>query len=367
MRRLILMICLTSFPRVVSAQADTLRHIVFVHGGAGYQQYQWNSAIGIIGSSYGFPLGYADPDIPNSTAMWGWRNYVQTAMADTSILVGYSVGGLASRDAAQYEVEGGIITVGSPHTGAPIAASLGSATYLLAAVSLDMAQVFSVMGTEALEALGWLGESFYYEALALIDGGVVGFMAALGYAGFGMLDDVYPAAFQLDLPPASAFIEQLPTNVANSFTYSVGVSEGHLGGPLALDHQTWSQEDADEFGFWLIQAGGLISAAIAEAYGDIDWGHEHHWEIMNALDAGWRLGDDLMNYPAYWCAAVETGNVFLGCSFSSDLFIPTARQSFQGAQNTAIFPGPVHTLETEHVGIIDGITLRVCDLSPKCF
>ena len=103
-------------PKPVAGQ-DSLSHTIFVHGAGGYGQYPWGAAINSLLGSYTFSQGYLQADVPNATSIWAWYQYLDDDVKpDTSIMVGYSLGGVASRDLAQHEDIGGLITVGSPHT-----------------------------------------------------------------------------------------------------------------------------------------------------------------------------------------------------------------------------------------------------------
>lgn len=327
-------------------------------------QYQWGTAINSLLGTYNFPQGYVQADVPNATSLWVWYQYIDDDVKpDTSIMAGYSLGGVASRDLAQYEDIAGLITVGSPHTGAPIAGSISSAQTLVGYIESDLSLVLSVGSAEILEALSSLGESLYWDVVAIVDNAVYLAVDYLVNVGYGYLD-YFPSGFTTDLPPGSSFMSQLPTGIANSYTLSVEMYPGHFGGPLAL---AMSQEAADDEGEFLAYWGNQLQWTAYDAQFYIDWGHEHAYTIYDALVAAAQLGGDLVNFPLYWCGGVTSGNVFGSCSFSSDGLIPTSRQTFSGVTGNTSFPnGPSHTYELVNATTISFVGGRLCFISPGC-
>lgn len=273
-------------PQIARGQSS-LSHTIFVHGAGGYGQYPWGTAITNLLGSYTFAQGYVQADVPNATSMWAWYQYIDDDVRqDTSIMAGYSLGGVASRDLSQYEDIAGLLTVGSPHTGTPIAGSIPSAEDLVDFIEADISTALSVGYAEILEALGNIGEALYWDAIAIVDNAVylaVDYLVGLGY---GYLDN-FPSGFTTDLVPGSSFMGQLPTGIANSYTMSVEMYPGHLGGPLAL---FMDKDEADDIGEDLAYWGSQLQWTAYDAQFSIDWGHEHAYAIYDALVAAARLG-----------------------------------------------------------------------------
>lgn len=351
-----------STPMVATSQSP-VSHTVFVHGAQGYGMYPWGTAISSLVGTYNFSQSYIQQDVPNATSMWVWYQYLDNDFKpDTSIMAGYSLGGVASRDLAQYENIAGLITVGSPHTGAPIAASIPSAEELVADINYDISFAIGVGTGEFLEAVSGLGESWYWAAIAAMDNSIYDMLNYFVNLGYGYLNG-FPSGFQTDLPPGSSFMSQLPTGVSNSFTQSVRMSPGHGGGPLAL---FIDEEDADDTGEYLAAWGIDLTAAAYNAQNYIDWGHEHAYVLYDALFGLAVIGSDLVNFPVYWCRAVTSGDVGGSCSTNSDGLIPTSRQTFAGANNDLLDPGPAHTRELLDPDIIDYVGTSICTISPNC-
>ncbi|HEX9563121.1 MAG TPA: alpha/beta hydrolase [Gemmatimonadaceae bacterium] len=353
-------------PISLNAQSDSLSHTVFVHGAGGYNQSQWGYALNSLSGSYSFPFGYAQTDIYFTVWATDWYAYIAADMIpDSSILVGYSLGGVAVREAADSIDALGLVSIGSPQTGAPVAASIESAVELVDDLEYSLSYALSIAFSEFLEAFTSIGEALYWDLVALIDSWFYGAVQNLVEAGYGYLDTFMPD-FETDLPPGSTWMNQLPTGIANSYTLSVRMSPGHLGGPLALLSEV-SQEDADDAGEDIMYWGWVIAneAEAAQAY--IDWGHEHAYAVYDALLASAVLGLQMTDYPYYWCGAVESGNVYGACApFASDGLIPSARQTFSSANDTALHPGPPHTKELTNSSVIEFVGDRLCALSPSC-
>ena len=157
-------------------------------------------------------------------------------------------------------------------------------------------------------------------------------------------------------------MSQLPTGITNSNTLSVRMWPGHVGGPLHL--LGMDLDDADDIGETIVYWGGVIATEAYDAQFYIDWQSEHAYAVYDALFAAANLGTDMMNYPVYWCAGVEDGDVFGDCGFVSDGLIPTSRQTFSGASNTTLNPGPSHTTELYTPAVIGFVGSKLCEISP---
>jgi hypothetical protein len=351
--------------RHARAQSDTLPHTVFVHGGAG-SSGQWGSAINWLLSNYTLP-DWDAPDIGSSVPSTSWYQYITSEMAvnGTSALAGYSLGGVASRDALHYANAAGLLTVSSPNTGAPIAGAMSSADNLLDQIIFETAFVFGVQTAEYLEARSALGESLYWEVLSAVDNGVFVMIDWL----FGMLiqevTEGMPPYYEVDLQPGATFITNLPTNISNSFAMAVTMSSGHLGGPLALD-QDWTQPQATAAGQWLYNVGAQVVTDATSSIIFIDWEHEHAEVVFAADLAAIAVGNHMMNFPWYWAAAVTEGDVFGTGSFGSDLFIPSSRQTFVRAQLEQLSNGLPHTKVLTDSRVYEWAGESLCIISPKC-
>ncbi len=350
-----------------NAQTDTLRHAVFVHGAGGYNMNQWDYAITSLLGDFVFPWGHDVSNIENTMRIRQWRSYVQDDMvADSSILVGYSLGGVASRDATRYVNAAGLITVGSPLTGVPLVSSIPSAALLIDSIAGDISRVYSIGYGEFLEALnGGLGEGLYWGLVSALDNSMYNFISYMVEVGYYFLDAAFPAYYQTDLPPGSSYIDSLPTSIPNSRTLTVRMYPGHYGGPLALISDL-TLEEADDEGENLVYWGSVVAAFAYDLQFQIDWEHEHAYAVHSAVEAGARLAAHLMNFASYWCGGVESGNVFGSCGFSSDGLIPTARQTFTGATNENLINGPAHTKELTNASVISYVGEKLCELSPTC-
>jgi hypothetical protein len=281
--------------------------------------------------------------------------------ADSSILVGHSLGGMASRDATRFVDAAGLVTVGSGHTGIPVAAGIPSGLALINAVVYDAGNVFQWLIAEVFDSF-WQDAVWY--AVAMVDVWAFTLTQWLGNWGMGFLETLGPPNYQTDLPPGSSFIAQLPTNLPNSHTLSVTMNPGFNGGPIAL-HPDFTQQEADEIGEEMAFYGYELMGIALNLQDHIDWEHEYAGLAFDAVGSLFNIGADLVDFPLYWCGLVTNSHVAAACA-PHDGLVPVSRQTFAGASDQGLNPGPAHTKETTHSGVVSFVGARLCLLSQEC-
>lgn len=261
----------------------------------------------------------------------------------------------------KYTDAAGLITVGTGHTGIPVAAGVPSALALASAVVYDAGNVFQWLIAEAFDTL-WQNAVWY--AVALVDGTFYLIEHWLVNLGMGYLETQGPTNYPTDLLPTSSFITQLPTNLSNSHTLSVTMNPGFNGDPIAL-HPEYTPEEADDLGEEMAFYGYDLMGVALELQDHIDWEHEYADLAFDAVVSVANIGADLVHFPLYWCGPV-TSSHFNGVCGPHDGLVPVSRQSLSGATNSPLPSGPPHTKETTHSGVISFIGDRLCDISGEC-
>lgn len=270
----------------------------------------------------------------------GLVSYLNANVGSGAFLTGHSQGGLISRKASRTYAAGAILTIGTPHYGAPIAGSVDDASLwfgvlggalLTATYSLDdvLNDPFSVHYRDVAAALpeaSWL-YGFALEAVALM-------LQVIPQTNNLALDDLSGATSFLGTLNSQAGSESGGTRRQ---AIVVQVDGGYLGGVLRLGV---SAELADALGSDINAAGNILIASsigIESECGPahLDW-LDHTLGAIALFDAGLQLVD----YPAWWSFDIVGG-------YPSDMVVPTWSQEMPSSTVPALnFAGPSHVQET---------------------
>jgi predicted alpha/beta hydrolase family esterase len=314
--------------------------VVFIHGVASSPE-TWEEAAGRLQNRL---------QITSFRAEVSWWESLETqssqmnarygALPGSTVAVGHSLGGLVAREWSKSHQLDGLITLGAPNRGAPIAnhanewASFNSA-------------LFNAVGN----AFYWLS-NLSYDQWWWLHSALEGSLNWGGYlANFSMYHLFVELGMQWGVPfvqevyVGSPYLDHLNFGGGGQVRNSVGIvntaSEYWRGGPLRL-------KDPDY--------GGELSIVTSTAAAALDyWGFRVYaeadpddWQAQALAFRLWDAAFWLWNFDEFWCRAVsDDHSIWSGHCLPNDGFIPTWSQFLPGATaNFEVYGGPVHTRET---------------------
>ena len=311
------------------------RPTVFVHGLQGSAN-TWSAAANRLKaelaiSPYVTNLPWADPFETQASTLQSQLG----ALPASTIAIGHSNGGLVSRQWSKQHPLSGVVTVGSPQRGAPLAnnvlAALGFNEHLYAAAG----GAFSAFGVQP----GEFWDVYLYVQIALQVAQGLGWDNFYRIAGLGFASQ-YPVLGQMTT--GSAFLQQLNSSgnlsrEASQINARVGlVYELHkywMLGPLRVS----DQYSAD---YWYPRMWAAISTLeYAGLYlmTNYSW-HATALQIANGL---FTTAGVLRQVDPTWCWAVTND---ASCNTPHDGVVPVWSQVYPGAVNYGI-AGPSHLQE----------------------
>ena len=317
------------------------RPTVFMHG-LGAEASDWGPTADRLKSSLAI-----DPHIPSLR----WRSEFQRqvddlqsnaefrTMPDNTIAVGHSNGGVVARQWSRVHGLDGIVTIGTPHHGAPVIQHLlawSSFNAVAPGLLNDVLRSFFISSDWwwvyffVQETLHWVADFSIWSVVNLA--GTLGAYSAL------------PVAW--DMVPGSPYLSQLNSGAnlgreAAEIPNRVGIvsvaRNFYFAGParaIAPDH-----------------ADAIAATMYGAAFGLMAWGN---FVLMNAplSDIGaWRQAMALLNVAGYilavdptYCRLVSTPD--MSACLANDGLVPVNSQVFPGAPNLFI-EGPAHTQEKQ--------------------
>lgn len=257
-----------------------------------------------------------------------------------AVAIGHSNGGIVSRAWSQHRPLGGILTIGTPHSGAPILYNLNSlVAFLYTGLDLTSAAfgafapggewwdvlVYASAALRFAADLGWTSLTDLAVTLGYREGvlgSIVGQMIP-GSPYLGALNSGGNLAREAAAVPHRAGI----VNVADRFWF---------GGPV----RAFRPEAADTVGTAMEVAAGVLDVAgiyiLTSAPGN-PTATQKAFRLMNV--AGWLRQVDWL-----WCLAVSSP----GMSYceANDALVPRSSQFYPGAHNIES-SGPAHVQETD--------------------
>jgi pimeloyl-ACP methyl ester carboxylesterase len=326
------------------------RPIVFIHGVASGPE-TWHDAAARLQSTL---------EIAPAGARVTWRNSLESqgsevqsqvgGLPPSTIAVGHSLGGLVARQWSRQRPLDGVITVGSPNRGAPIANHINEWAGFNAALFNAVATAFTSLGGLSYDRWWWV-----YSAVegALGWGGFVAdfslrhlFVDIGMQFGFPFVQQVYVGSPYLDdlnggnLGREAAAIPARVGIVNTASRYWEGgpfrLKDPNYGGELSI----LTSAAAAALDYW-----GFSILADADP---LDWpAHEFAYSLLNT--SFW-----LWNFDEFWCRAISDNRpIWSGHCLPNDGFVPTWSQFYPGASmNLEVIGGPMHTEETAQFGDI---------------
>lgn len=269
------------------------------------------------------------------------------APADT-VVVGHSNGGLVARQLSTKRALGGIVTLGTPHLGAPLARNIQGVTqhYLVTAqkLSLLLYMLGANGGTNQYTGI------WFSPGLAPVRAAVAALGLTLSYTVGSIQSSVGPlvsAPVLADMTPGAAALTALnsPGNLAResvTVPRRVGLvyaaRDWWIGAPLVAgdpSKQYWAQGTVHT----AIGVLSLIEANFSPP----------HVLPTDSVALSIRLQarsiiSDLSIFNGAWCHAT-TGHI--DCSVSTDGVVPTTSQYFPGDAANVGYYGPAHVTEKD--------------------
>ena len=266
-------------------------------------------------------------------------------LPDSTIAVGHSAGGIVAREWTRRHGVGGLMTIGSPNLGAPIANHIHEWVGYNSDLLWVLGNVFSRFADLPYDQWWWV--------MSAIEG-------ALNWGSFVSRAAIIHFAVTLAMDWGSPFVHQLYVGSP----YLDGVL--NTGGNLAREASQIPARIAivntmSEFwkaGFWrLIGADPQWSLVTdAAAAGLAYWGFETYWNAdpldfsaHNLAFALWDAAWWLWQFDEFWCRATSDDlPLWYAHCWENDGFIATRTQFLPGAMIFRTLDGPAHTGETKY-------------------
>ncbi len=343
-RVLMLVAILTALARPAAAQD---RLTVFLHG-FNSNASSWADTASRLEAR--LQITKALPELPWHVPFDAQSNHLNTLAAGAPanmVLVGHSNGGLVARQLSTKRPVGGIVTLGSPHLGAPLARNIQGVTssYLFTGDKLSVL-LFMVGATSNNRFTGiWNSPG-----VAWVRAGISGLGAALWWTIGSIENSIGPvvtAPVLTDMKPGSAVLNALNSggNLARESVTVPGrvglvfvARDWWIGAPFVAGapHLQYRGDEAIRYG---IQA----LSAIAGYFGPPNFLPTDPYANSIRMQAQ-SIISDLLVYNSRWCfATTERAD----CTVSTDGVVPTDSQFFPGDAVNMGYVGPTHTTEKQ--------------------
>jgi hypothetical protein len=262
-----------------------------------------------------------------------------------AIAIGHSNGGIVSRQANE---DGrswrGIVTIGTGHTGFPIAGNItnGLVWDWARYIAISVSQPFYFYGQFYPDEWAWwvaarLGRWAYTFALT-IPGGLAGL-------GFEIAAPVLG-----EMPPGTAYFDQNLNSAANLDRESaalgprIGITST-VRRSYGLFFQAVAPDNYQRYARVQYLAGGAFYAAGFYYENYVDPYDPWYWEkTMNAW-MWYQAGDAMFNADQDWCYLIGAYSQVYAC-IQNDAVVPTWRMPYPGGTRTVDITGPAHIQET---------------------
>jgi pimeloyl-ACP methyl ester carboxylesterase len=365
MRRVILVALLT-LGLAPAAQAQD-RLTVFLHGFNSNAGTWWGTATRLQGR---LQLAPAVPELPWHLPFDAQANHLNAlannagAPADT-VVVGHSNGGLVARQLSTKRPLGGMVTLGSPHLGAPLANHIQGAAYHYLYTGQELSTLLWMLGAYHTNQFSGI---WFSPQMAGVRATVAVLGAVLSHTVSDIAVNIYPivtAPVLADMKPGSAALLNLNSagNLARegaAVPRRVGMvyvaRNWYIGAPFVA-----AAPGKQEWGHAGVVAGIAVLEAI-RAY--FDYPNFAPWDgvAQNIRLQAARVISNLLVYNSVWCYATTYDPT---CSISTDGVVPTPSQYFPGNAQNVGFYGPAHIQEKDAAAdaladvLVNRIGLRV--------
>lgn len=353
--RLHLAFARTSLAAAVSlaTPAAAQRPVSLVHGFADVADRRYSTQIRLQ-QEFGSAIAVSRPQLGNVQAISTQAVQLEGSVPATgnlAIAIGHSAGGVVSRelDRGANRDLFGIITVGTPNTGAPVAANEALGIGLFAQFATDVLYPVNIY---------WGGYGDHEAMAAAVDAAVlVG--AAIGYWEF--VRPLLSSAAAVDLRPASALMSgavglNSATNIAREAT-AMGLRRESLIGTMPAGQQLCASISPNyvDTCAWTFDAVGDGFYGLWQYYSNyVDYNDP--WMYAKRANAFyWLPAATALWYGANngWCAIIGANDCYAGG------FIPVDRQLWPGATNVFIPGYTPHQVEPERAIVQDQIVVRL--------
>jgi pimeloyl-ACP methyl ester carboxylesterase len=283
------------------------------------------------------------PTIPSSETYQTQAQHLQGqfgGLPANTVTVGHSNGGLVAREWSRIHPLSGIVTIGTPHSGAPIVSNL--------AAVMD----FNYLGMNLVNATfgAFPGGGAWWDVLVYANDALnfafnVGWTAAVELVATAGYQYGLTAPVVSQMHPGSSFLGDINSgvNIARESAtvpgrVGIGVTADRywLGGPV----RAFRPELADAAGPLIYAMAGIIDAAathilVNSSPSDVDAVRKASW-LMNV--AGW-----LWQVDWFWCRAVSSP--YMDRCEANDGLVPVSAQFYPGAARLES-SGPAHVRES---------------------
>ena len=311
------------------------RPTVFVHGLQGSAN-TWSAAANRLKAELAIR-----PYVPNLPWAEPFETQAGTLQSQfgslpaSTIAIGHSNGGIVSRQWSKQHPLSGVVTVGSPQRGAPLANNVLAALGFNESLYALAGWAFSAFGVQPNEF--W--DVYLYVEIALHWAQGIGWNNFYGIAGLGLATQ-YPVLGQMTT--GSAFLQQLNSSgnlsrEAAQISARVGLAyELHkywMLGPLRL----YDQYAADYYYTRMWTAIYMMENAGTYLVANYPW----HATAMQIADRLFTVAGALRQVDPTWCWAVTND---ASCNTPHDGVVPVWSQVYPGGVNYGI-GGPSHLQE----------------------
>lgn len=283
------------------------------------------------------------------------------APADT-VVVGHSNGGVIARQLSTQRALGGMVSLGTPHRGALLAATIPAVAHRYAAMGEKLGLLLYMLG--AVNGTNQFSGIWFSPEMAWVRATVATLGAVLSHTTASIEHNISPiitAPVLQDMRPGSAILAALnsPGNLAResaAVPRRVGLvfaaRDWWVGAPFVA-----GRPELQYWGDGGVRAGVYVLSLI-EGY----FGYPNFWPgdpVANSIRLQTRsLIADLLSYNSIWCAATG-GNP--DCSVSTDGVVPTDSQYFPGDAANVGYYGPAHITEKQwsEAALFETLTSRI--------
>lgn len=349
------------------------RLAVFLHGFNSNAGTWWGTATRLQSR---LQLSAAVPELPWHLPFDAQASHLNTLANNAGapsdmVAVGHSNGGLVARQLSTKRPLGGIVSLGSPHLGAPLAQNIQWAAYHYLRTGQELGHLLVLLGasngTNQFSGI-WFspGLTWLRATVAVLGAALQATVADVGFT----IWPIVTAPVLTDMQPGSAALASLnsggnlaresaavPRRVGMVFT----ARDWWLGAPFVAS--------APEKQYWGHGAvvGGIRGLEYIRAY--FDYPNFAPWDpvALTIRNQASLVISQLLAYNSTWCVATTYDPT---CSLSTDGVVPTPSQYFPGNAANVGFYGPAHIQQKDAAAdplqdvLVNRIGLRVRSGSP---
>lgn len=336
------------------------RAVVFVHGLASSGS-RWAATADRLGAD--LQVAATLPDLAWSTryAEQARRLHGEPSVTNIGgrpIALGHSNGGVVSREWSKSRALDGIVTIGTPHQGAPLIPQFynwvvfNQSTALLVDYALSAfarPSTFSWVISQVGWSLGWVGEYSLWTVVYLA--------ASLGISvGLDVANEMRPGSAYLNALNEGGNLQR----EASAIPVRVGISSVahnfYWAGPVRA-----FQPDLGD------TAASIIYAVISAFAG---WGgfimlraEPTDFDAIRQSESLFALAGHLASIDPFYCSLVSSTSG-LAC-IANDGVVPVTSQEYPGAANIRLENGPAHLQEIDQADVLRDVLVHYLHIPPR--